>query len=314
MGALLEYVLGQKLAEKRQAFQAEQLQPQATALAKLMAAQGLQADPQAQAAVRMLMDPRSRAAGVELSGVLQGRMDPLYQQELSNAEQLGANQRVAAQGAAMDRLLKLADFQTKQDMVPLEQQAVRALINQRESAAAASRASALAASEGRITDRQDKLNQTFLRQIGAATEVADAVQQIDAALGTGDSLGSLAAVVKLAKVLDPTSVVREGEVTTVQGGTGTAENLIAQYNKLFGQGFSEEGANRFRKVARAVAGPVLERGLRIEDEIRTSARNVEADPEMAIRGAGWRGGWARQWLQGGDNPGQPVDLDFSAYR
>jgi len=146
------------------------------------------------------------------------------------------------------------------------------------------------------------MNQRFMTQMDAPAQVSDAVQQIDNALNTGNSLSALAAVIKLAKVLDPTSVVREGEVTTVEGGIGIADQLIRKYNRFFGQGFSAEGAAQIRQTVDAVARPVLDRGARIQQEYQRAADLAGIPYERVVLGIGYQdpgllGGPARQASQ-----------------
>lgn len=217
---------------------------------------------------------------------------------------------------ALGRQRLLAGDQTIQEMEqaarlgPLNEQAARALIASREASRQASLANAALAQSGRITQVQGTLNQRFLAQMQAPVEVADAVQQAEQALKTGDSLGVLAASVKLAKILDPTSVVREGEVTTVQGGIGLAAQLVNGYNKLFGQGMTPAGMQAYQQLIRAVAGPVLQRGVRIEDEVRKAAAVMEADPDMAATGIGWPSNYVRRYLQGMPDPNTNADHEL----
>jgi len=133
-----------------------------------------------------------------------------------------------------------------------------------------------------------RLNQRYLTQIKTPVEVADAMQQIRAALDTKDSLGVLAATIKLAKTLDPDSrSVTEGEQRAVRGGLGIGESLMVQYNQLFGEGFSEEGAERFWKVALSVGTPLLERGKRIDAEFSNLANLSGVDARRVTTGAGF---------------------------
>jgi hypothetical protein len=202
------------------------------------------------------------------------------------------------------------EIQQARVLGPLNAQATQALIQSRMASVQASMANAELARAGKISQVQGQLNQRFLSQMDAPTQVADATQQIDAALKTGDSLGGLAATIKLAKILDPTSVVREGEVTTVQGGIGVASQLINSYNRLFGEGMSPAGAKTFLGITRAVAGPVLQRGLRIEKEIRSAAAQVDADPNMAATGIGWPSAYVRRYVQGMPDPEASADFEF----
>ena len=229
---------------------------------------------------------------------------PLQDQARLQSEMALAEQRQAS--TAVDRQ-RLSQAQAEG---PLSLQALRSLIGQRDAASAASAANREAADSGRISQVQGRLNDRFLTQMAAPVQVADAVQQIDAGLGTGDALGSLAAVIKLAKILDPESVVREGETTTVQGGMGTAASILNAFNKAKGEGFSPASAAAFQRVVRGVAKPVLQRGLRIEDEVRAAAGTLEADPQLAVSGIGWPSDYVKRWVGGVPNPGATADLEL----
>lgn len=244
----------------------------------------------------------------------------LLQQLLMQRGQMGLTPQQQAELAWRSSQIKTEEMQQEKlgldidqarKLGPLNLQATQSLIAQRNAAAQASLASAEAARRGKISETADRINQRWVKQIATPTEVADAVQQISGALKTGDPLGALAATVKLAKVLDPQSVVREGEVTTVEGGTGLAENLVRTYNRVIGNGgFSPEGAKQLERVAKSVAAPVLQRGLRIESELRTAADNLELDPTETLLGTGWQGDWVRQYLQDADDPGRKVGMDL----
>lgn len=151
------------------------------------------------------------------------------------------------------------------------------------------------------------LSTKYQQNMDAPTQVADATQQINNALKSGDSLGSLAAVIKLAKILDPTSVVREGEVTTVQGGLGTAAALINEFNRLGGKGMTPEAAKAFQDIVRQIAGPVLQRGLRLGQEYRASAKSLGVRPELVTTGVGFPEGYVTRYLQGMPDPEVQTD-------
>lgn len=259
--------------------------------------------------------PAAELATAKLAQAEQAQASKLpIEQQLARLP-LGDQAQIGSE-LALTRQRTLAGDQTMLEMEqarqlgPLNVQAAEALINSRQASAAASQANAELARTGKISQVQGTLNQRFLAQMDAPTQVADAVQQIDAALQTGNSLGVLAATVKIAKILDPTSVVREGEVTTVQGGIGVASQLINNYNKLFGEGMNPAGAETFRKLAKSVAGPVLQRGVRIEDEIRRAAQVMEADPNMAATGIGWPSQYVRRYLQGMPDPNTSADFEL----
>lgn len=146
------------------------------------------------------------------------------------------------------------------------------------------------------------LSTDYQTNMKAPVEVADAVQQIGNGLKTGNSLGSLAAVIKLAKILDPTSVVREGEVTTVQGGIGTASALINEFNRLGGKGMTPQAAEQFKNVVLQIAGPVLQRGLRLGAEYKASAEKLGVPGDLVTTGVGFPEGFVTRYLQGFPDP------------
>lgn len=173
-------------------------------------------------------------------------------------------------------------------------------------------AASMAAREGANNSDQlaglKYLSQDYQTNMKAPVEVADATQQIANGLQSGDSLGSLAAVIKLAKILDPTSVVREGEVTTVQGGLGTAAALINEWNRLGGKGMPKESADKFLQTVRGIAGPILQRGMRLGEEYRTAAGKLGVRPDLVTTGVGFPEAYVQRYLQGFPNPEQQTDF------
>ena len=117
-------------------------------------------------------------------------------------------------------------------------------------------------------------NTKFLQRVQSGVEVMDAYQQIIGALDSGNALGAQAAVIKLAKILDPTSVVREGEVEVIKGGMGAMNQLWNTVRNLNNQGLTPDAVKAVKQVARATAMPVLERTLRQRDEFARSLDDV----------------------------------------
>lgn len=234
------------------------------------------ADPGAQA-VGLMMDPRTRQLGAAQAGAL---LDPLGRQQLANAQAQGLGYQLDAQKTALE-------IDQARRLGPANLLAAQALTQQRLAAARASEAAAAAAAAGRIEPIEARVNQRWLANMGEPVAVQDSLQQIDAALRQGDSLGSLAATIKLAKILDPTSVVREGEVTTVEGGTGTAQQLVSAYNRLRGEGMSPQASAALLRTAKSVALPILSRGQRLTAETRRLAEDYGIVPDRVTTGLGW---------------------------
>ena len=160
-----------------------------------------------------------------------------------------------------------------------------------------------------ITNQQDK----FLATMKGPSEVWQAYEQINGMLDTGDALGTRAAIIKLAKILDPTSVVREGEVTTIEGGTGLGNQIMNMWNNAINQGAPEEMADAIRNIAKEAAGPVLANAVRQRNEFRGALDTVfGADMPGAARivtGSGLPWNEVEFMLQGGRTPGVKTDPD-----
>jgi hypothetical protein len=281
----------QEAAQQRQATQ--QAPGLAAALGTMPEARGLasggqigagwdQLPPEMAAAVRLQMDPGTRQLGNQMAT---GLMDPVQRQSLANARQ---------QGELLGVQTDSAQFALEQARLlgPLNLQAERELIAQRRAAAEASKAQAAAVAAGNITDLELKLGDRWTKNIQEPLTIQTAVQQATGALELGNSLGVLAATIKLAKVLDPQSVVREGEVTTVEGGNGTAQMLISAFNKMQGKGMGAAGQAAFLATLKAVAAPQLARGVKLTQEFESMAEQFGVNPGRATTGVGWDNDYA----------------------
>ena len=138
-----------------------------------------------------------------------------------------------------------------------------------------------------ILDREGGLNERFLKALDQTGEIVTGTLQLTQLLNQDTALSSLASVIKLAKLLDPGSVVREGEVTTVAGGSGTAASLINAWNNMQSKGFGESSMNQFRAVVQALAGPEAARGLSIFDDFGDLATRAGVSSEAVLAGAGF---------------------------
>jgi hypothetical protein len=162
----------------------------------------------------------------------------------------------------------------------------------------------------------DTQQQRFLSQMAGPAQIADATQRITGSLATGNAIGGLAAIIGLAKVLDPTSVVREGEVTTIQGGMGVGQSLMDAWNRAQSQGFSPESAKDLQSVVDANAIPVLQRAIRQRQEFSTSLDQVfgEQYPGVGrvVTGSGIDWDWVNQYTgtDAAQNPPGPKVVTY----
>lgn len=248
-----------------------------------MGQSGVTLPPELASTVRLLMDPATQGAGLGFAAQL---LSPQGRAEL---ERTRASTMQAQAGTDLSRF----QLEEAQRLGPLNYAAELALVESRQAATAASLASAQAAAAGKIDQVTARLQDRWLKQMIAPVAVQDSLQQIDAALDTQDSLGALAAVIKLAKILDPTSVVREGEVVTVEGGIGIADQLIRSFNRLKGEGFNAGGVKSLRQTALAVAAPVLSRGSQITAEFRGLADASGVPADQVVTGIGWDDAYSR---------------------
>ncbi len=137
-----------------------------------------------------------------------------------------------------------------------------------------------------ILTREGALNTRFLKSIAETSEIVLTSQQLAQLLDTDTALGSLAATIKLAKLLDPGSVVREGEVTTVAGGSGLAATIINEWNNMQAAGFGENSIQQFKGVIQALAGPQAVRGQSIIADFTDLANRAGIPLGAALAGSG----------------------------
>jgi hypothetical protein len=72
----------------------------------------------------------------------------------------------------------------------------------------------------------------FLQNSKQFAEVAQSTQRVISSASDPSAAGDLALIFNYMKILDPGSVVREGEFATAQNSAGVPDRLRAQYNKV----------------------------------------------------------------------------------
>lgn len=83
-------------------------------------------------------------------------------------------------------------------------------------------------------------------------KVKDAYGRVKAAAGTADAAGDLALIFNFMKMLDPGSVVREGEFATAQNATGVDERVVNLYNRVLrGERLNPQQRTEFVKQSEA---------------------------------------------------------------
>lgn len=122
----------------------------------------------------------------------------------------------------------------------------------------------------------DSLGDDYRSQMKPIIEIVTATDQLKALLSTGTALGGTAAVVKLAKALDPTTGVRGNETGNLTGATGITQILQDTWNKLGGENMSPESIRQFTLVANELVAVEAVRGLELSQAFTS---------ELGARGA-----------------------------
>lgn len=85
---------------------------------------------------------------------------------------------------------------------------------------------------GTAFNQGDKLRSQFLSLNKPFQEIRDAYSRVQAAAEKPSAAGDLALIFNYMKILDPGSVVREGEFATAQNAAGIPDRVRAMYNRV----------------------------------------------------------------------------------
>lgn len=111
---------------------------------------------------------------------------------------------------------------------------------------------------------EDKLRDEFTTVTKTYREVVDAYGRVIAAKNDPSAAGDLALVYAYMKILDPGSVVREGEFATAQNAGGVGDRIIAQYNKILSG----------ERLAPDVRTDFVDRATRLYDQHTSDYTNI----------------------------------------
>jgi hypothetical protein len=143
-----------------------------------------------------------------------------------------------------------------------------------------------ATGQNTIFTQEGALRDDAAQGLKQPAEFLTAYNQVKELIQLDDPLAFTASVIKLAKALDPTSAVREGEVTTVAGGTGLAQSMINSMNQAVGNGMTPEARSQFMNVVGALAGPQAQSATRIFDGVIAQANEHGINPAYALSSTG----------------------------
>lgn len=135
------------------------------------------------------------------------------------------------------------------------------------------------------TEAVAKLSNTirddFFKESAVFSQSADSYQRVVDAENTGP--GDIALIYGYIKLLDPTSVVREGEFATAAQAQGVPARVVAIYNKaLAGERLAPATRGQFKAQAKKLYGSQERKhGLR-ERQFRGLATRAGADPDQVV--------------------------------
>ena len=139
-------------------------------------------------------------------------------------------------------------------------------------------------------DTETKLRGEFSKQLGTFADVHDgygrliaATKQREANPGSVSPASDISLVFGYMKMLDPGSVVREGEYATAKNAAGVPERVLNAYNKaLTGEFLSDTQRKDFLGQASELYGTARKTAEGVAERYRNLATSYGADPSRSV--------------------------------
>jgi hypothetical protein len=136
---------------------------------------------------------------------------------------------------------------------------------------------------GKAFANEKDLRTEFTTQMKPYVELAQAYQKIETAAKNSSPAGDIALVYGFMKVLDPGSVVREGEFATAANAGGVPDTVRNMYNRaLNGQRIGENIRNDFLSQARNIIESQRVLSDDMVERYRGVAQNYKLDPTQIV--------------------------------
>lgn len=137
--------------------------------------------------------------------------------------------------------------------------------------------------QGKIFGNEKDLRNEFQAQVKPYVELGQAYQKIETAAKNPSAAGDIALVYGFMKVLDPSSVVREGEFATAQNAGGIPDTVRNLYNKaLDGQRLGEKIRSDFLQQARNLVESQRVMSNDLMTRYTDVAKNYKLDPNQVV--------------------------------
>ena len=123
-----------------------------------------------------------------------------------------------------------------------------------------------------------ELRKEYSAETADYTKTLDAFRKIDAAEDT--AVGDLSLIFSFMKMLDPGSVVREGEFATAQNAAGVDEKIINMYNNIItGERLNPEQRRKFKSQAESLMKAAKQKDDDVKKVIMNPIKNYGLNPE-----------------------------------
>jgi hypothetical protein len=137
--------------------------------------------------------------------------------------------------------------------------------------------------QGKTFGNEKDLRNEFQAQVKPYVELGQAYQKIETAAKNPSPAGDIAMVYGFMKVLDPSSVVREGEFATAQNAGSVPDSVRNMYNKaLSGERLNDKIRSDFLQQARNLVESQRVMSNDLIERYKEVAKNYKLDPNQVV--------------------------------
>lgn len=133
---------------------------------------------------------------------------------------------------------------------------------------------------GERVGKEHDLRKEYTAQAKPFIEVRDAFRRVETAARNPSAAGDMSLIFNFMKILDPGSVVREGEFATAQNTTGVPDRILNTYNKIIsGERLNPQQRADFVNQSRKLYQTQNEQHKKLQSEFADIARGAKLDPK-----------------------------------
>lgn len=131
------------------------------------------------------------------------------------------------------------------------------------------------------------VEETLRKEVANTTKdyrtIREAAASLEALAKNPSAASDIATIFSFMKILDPASVVREGEFATAQNAAGVPDRVVNVYNRILsGERLNDNQRNDFLTQARSLATTQSQQYQRVIDQYRDTAQRLRVDPRNVI--------------------------------